>query len=121
MFQPGLRLYPADVRWCVQPGETPLFGRERGCEEFEQEVLRFDGPAAARTSPDDEVLYVLAGSGTGEIEGGRAELTRGSAAYVGSGTTIRTSVPAGALAVSAGKQRNIENWVAEKKKKPSGK
>ncbi|HEY3543561.1 MAG TPA: cupin domain-containing protein [Gaiellaceae bacterium] len=77
------------MRWCVQPGETPLFGRERGCEEFEQEVLRFDGPAAARTSPDDEVLYVLAGGGTLEIEGGRAELTRGSAAYVGSGTSWR--------------------------------
>ena len=33
------------------------------------------------------------------------------ARYVGSGTTIREDVPPGALAVSAGKQRNIDGWV----------
>ena len=49
-----------------------------------------------------------------------APVTVGKGAYVGSGTTIRDSVPAGALAVSAGKQRNIENWVAERKKKQTG-
>ncbi|MBW8862244.1 MAG: bifunctional N-acetylglucosamine-1-phosphate uridyltransferase/glucosamine-1-phosphate acetyltransferase, partial [Acidobacteria bacterium] len=49
-----------------------------------------------------------------------APVTIGKGAYVGSGTTIRESVPAGALAVSAGKQRNIENWVADRKKKQSG-
>ena len=46
-----------------------------------------------------------------------APVTIGTGAYVGSGTTIREDVPAGALAVSAGKQRNIEGWVADKKKK----
>jgi len=46
-----------------------------------------------------------------------APVTIGEGAYVGSGTTIRESVPAGALAVSAGKQRTIENWVADRKKK----
>jgi bifunctional UDP-N-acetylglucosamine pyrophosphorylase/glucosamine-1-phosphate N-acetyltransferase len=35
---------------------------------------------------------------------------------VGSGTTIREDVPEGSLAVSAGKQRNIEGWVDKKKK-----
>jgi bifunctional UDP-N-acetylglucosamine pyrophosphorylase/glucosamine-1-phosphate N-acetyltransferase len=35
-------------------------------------------------------------------------------AYVGTGTTVREEVPAGALAVSAGKQRNIEGWVERK-------
>jgi len=44
-----------------------------------------------------------------------APVTIGKGAYVGSGTTIRESVPAGALAVSAGKQRNIEGWVDKKK------
>ena len=39
----------------------------------------------------------------------------GKGAYIGSGSTIREDVPSGALAVSAGKQRNIEGWVAEKK------
>jgi len=46
-----------------------------------------------------------------------APVTIGTGAYVGSGTTIREDVPAGALAISAGKQRNIEGWVADKKKK----
>ena len=78
------------MRWAVQPGELPLFGRERGCAEFEQEVLRFDGPGEARASEDDdEVLYVLAGSGAAEIGDERAALTGGTAAYVRRGTPWR--------------------------------
>jgi bifunctional UDP-N-acetylglucosamine pyrophosphorylase/glucosamine-1-phosphate N-acetyltransferase len=46
-----------------------------------------------------------------------APVTVGKGAYIGTGTTIRENVPEGALAVSAGKQRNIEGWVAERKKK----
>jgi bifunctional UDP-N-acetylglucosamine pyrophosphorylase/glucosamine-1-phosphate N-acetyltransferase len=46
-----------------------------------------------------------------------APVTVGKGAYVGSGTTIRESVPAGSLAVSAGKQRNIENWADKKKRR----
>ena len=46
-----------------------------------------------------------------------APVTVGRGAYVGTGTTIRENVPSGALAVSAGKQRNIDGWV-ERKKKP---
>jgi bifunctional UDP-N-acetylglucosamine pyrophosphorylase / glucosamine-1-phosphate N-acetyltransferase len=46
-----------------------------------------------------------------------APVTIGEGAYVGSGTTVRTDVPAGALAVSAGKQRTIAGWVAGRKKK----
>jgi len=46
-----------------------------------------------------------------------APVTVGKDAYVGTGTTIRENVPSGALAVSAGKQRNIEGWVEKKKKK----
>jgi bifunctional UDP-N-acetylglucosamine pyrophosphorylase/glucosamine-1-phosphate N-acetyltransferase len=41
----------------------------------------------------------------------------GKGAYVGSGTTVREQVPAGALAVSAGKQRTIKGWVGKRKKK----
>jgi bifunctional UDP-N-acetylglucosamine pyrophosphorylase / glucosamine-1-phosphate N-acetyltransferase len=44
-----------------------------------------------------------------------APVTVGKGAYVGSGTTVREDVPAGSLAVSAGKQRNIEGWVARKR------
>jgi len=46
-----------------------------------------------------------------------APVTVGRNAYIGTGTTIREDVPADALAVSAGKQRNIENWVTERKKR----
>ncbi len=48
-----------------------------------------------------------------------APVTIGKDAYVGSGSTIRHDVPAGALAVSAGKQRNLEGWVERKKKNRS--
>ncbi len=49
-----------------------------------------------------------------------APVTIGANAYVGTGTTIREDVPAGALAVSAGKQRNIEGWVRDKALKKAG-
>jgi bifunctional UDP-N-acetylglucosamine pyrophosphorylase/glucosamine-1-phosphate N-acetyltransferase len=44
-----------------------------------------------------------------------APVTIGSESYVGSGTTVRENVPAGSLAVSAGKQRNIEGWVERRR------
>jgi bifunctional UDP-N-acetylglucosamine pyrophosphorylase/glucosamine-1-phosphate N-acetyltransferase len=46
-----------------------------------------------------------------------APVTVGPGAYVGCGTTVRENVPAGSLAVSAGKQRNIEGWAERKKTK----
>ncbi len=49
-----------------------------------------------------------------------APVTIGKGAYVGTGTTVRENVPADSLAVSAGKQRNIEGWV-EKRQKAKGK
>jgi len=44
-----------------------------------------------------------------------APVTVGKGAYIGTGTTVREDVPGGSLAVSAGKQRNIEGWVDKKK------
>lgn len=83
------------MRYCLQPSDgsaaaTVLFGAERGCAEFEQRLLRFAGASEARANADDdEVLYVLAGSGSATFDGERAELTVGTAAYVGRGTTWR--------------------------------
>ena len=44
-----------------------------------------------------------------------APVTVGDGAYSGAGTVIKDDVPAGALAVSGGKQRNIEGWVQKKR------
>ena len=78
------------MRWAVQPGDAPLFGRARGCHEFEQEILRFSAPSAPRSSErDDELLYVLAGNGVAELDGEHADLTAGTAAYVRRGTPWR--------------------------------
>src|SRR3954462_7598078 len=84
------------MRWCLQPGETPLYGRERGCDEFEQNVLRFGGPSELRaTASDDEVLYVLGGTGVADVGGERAELAPGTAAYVRHGTPWQLTEAAG--------------------------
>jgi bifunctional UDP-N-acetylglucosamine pyrophosphorylase/glucosamine-1-phosphate N-acetyltransferase len=44
-----------------------------------------------------------------------APVTIGDGAYSGAGTVLRRDVPPGALAVSGGPQRNIENWVPRKR------
>ncbi|MDT5263490.1 MAG: bifunctional UDP-N-acetylglucosamine pyrophosphorylase / glucosamine-phosphate N-acetyltransferase, partial [Mycobacterium sp.] len=44
-----------------------------------------------------------------------APVTIGDGAYTGAGTVVREDVPPGALAVSAGPQRNIEGWVVDKR------
>ncbi|MDO4760986.1 MAG: bifunctional UDP-N-acetylglucosamine diphosphorylase/glucosamine-1-phosphate N-acetyltransferase GlmU [Corynebacterium sp.] len=44
-----------------------------------------------------------------------APVTVGDGAYSGAGTVIRDNVPPGALAISGGRQRNIEGWVLTKR------
>ncbi|MGP5496186.1 bifunctional UDP-N-acetylglucosamine diphosphorylase/glucosamine-1-phosphate N-acetyltransferase GlmU [Corynebacterium flavescens] len=44
-----------------------------------------------------------------------APVNVGDGAYSGAGTVIKDDVPAGALVVSGGKQRNIEGWVQKKR------
>ena len=73
-------------------------------------TCNYDGVNKNRTVIEDGAFV---GSDTQLI----APVTVGKGAYVGSGTTVRENVPDGALAVSAGKQRTFENWVAERKKK----
>ena len=74
-------------------------------------TCNYDGVTKNQTTIEDGAFI---GSDTQLI----APVTVGKGAYVGSGTTIREDVPAGALAVSAGKQRNIEHWAANRTKKP---
>jgi mannose-6-phosphate isomerase-like protein (cupin superfamily) len=78
------------MRWATQPGESPLFGSKRGCDEFEQRILRFDGVSDEQSNEaDDEVLYVLAGGGRGTFGGDPADLSPGMAAYVARGSSWR--------------------------------
>ncbi|MGB3709992.1 bifunctional UDP-N-acetylglucosamine diphosphorylase/glucosamine-1-phosphate N-acetyltransferase GlmU [Gordonia sp. (in: high G+C Gram-positive bacteria)] len=44
-----------------------------------------------------------------------APLTIGDGVYTGAGTVLREDVPSGALAVSSGPQRNIPDWVVNKR------
>jgi bifunctional UDP-N-acetylglucosamine pyrophosphorylase/glucosamine-1-phosphate N-acetyltransferase len=67
-------------------------------------TCNYDGTSKSQTTIEDGAFI---GSDTQLI----APVKVGKGAYVGSGTTIREDVPAGALAVSAGKQRNLEGWV----------
>ncbi|MCT1411695.1 bifunctional UDP-N-acetylglucosamine diphosphorylase/glucosamine-1-phosphate N-acetyltransferase GlmU [Corynebacterium sanguinis] len=54
---------------------------------------------------------VRAGSDTTFV----APVTVGDGAYTGAGTVVTDDVPAGALAIKEGRQRNIEGWVEKKR------
>ncbi|HTO95951.1 MAG TPA: bifunctional UDP-N-acetylglucosamine diphosphorylase/glucosamine-1-phosphate N-acetyltransferase GlmU [Myxococcales bacterium] len=77
-------------------------------------TCNYDGKSKHQTTIEDGAFI---GSDTQLV----APVTVGKDAYVGTGTTVREDVPAGALAVSAGKQRNIEGWVAKKAPRKPGK
>ena len=66
--------------------------------------VNYDGENKSRTTVGS---HVRTGSDTMFV----APVTVGDGAYTGAGTVLRDDVPPGALAVSAGHQRNIEDWV----------
>jgi bifunctional UDP-N-acetylglucosamine pyrophosphorylase/glucosamine-1-phosphate N-acetyltransferase len=70
--------------------------------------VNYDGTTKRRTTIGS---HVRTGSDTMFV----APVTVGDGAYTGAGTVIREDVPPGALAVSAGPQRNIEDWVQRKR------
>ena len=75
------------MRYCIQSeDEETLFGAARGCAEFEQRLLRFDGPGPSGSSVDDEVVYVLHGRGAATVGGENAELRPGTALSIAAGT-----------------------------------
>src|SRR3954468_3154534 len=70
--------------------------------------VNYDGENKSRTTIGS---HVKTGSDTMFV----APVTVGDGAYTGAGTVVRDDVPPGALAVSAGPQRNIEGWVSRKR------
>lgn len=70
--------------------------------------VNYDGQNKRRTTVGS---HVRTGSDTMFV----APVRIGDGAYTGAGTVVRDDVPPGALAVSAGPQRNIENWVQHKR------
>ncbi|HHU44736.1 MAG TPA: bifunctional UDP-N-acetylglucosamine diphosphorylase/glucosamine-1-phosphate N-acetyltransferase GlmU [Actinomycetales bacterium] len=70
--------------------------------------VNYDGVEKHRTTIGS---HVRTGSDTMFI----APVTVGDGAYSGAGTVIKDDVPPGALAVSGGRQRNIEGWVQRKR------
>ncbi len=70
--------------------------------------VNYDGETKRRTTIGSNVRT---GSDTMFV----APVTIGDGAYTGAGTVVREDVPPGALAVSAGPQRNIEGWVTRKR------
>ncbi len=70
--------------------------------------VNYDGMSKRRTTVGS---HVRTGSDTMFV----APVTVGDGAYTGAGTVVRDDVPPGALAVSGGPQRNIEDWVQRKR------
>jgi bifunctional UDP-N-acetylglucosamine pyrophosphorylase / glucosamine-1-phosphate N-acetyltransferase len=70
--------------------------------------VNYDGENKSRTTIGS---HVRTGSDTMFV----APVTVGDGAYTGAGTVVREDVPPGALAISAGPQRNIEDWVVRKR------
>src|ERR1700759_1843479 len=70
--------------------------------------VNYDGTSKQRTTVGS---HVRTGSDTMFV----APVTVGDGAYTGAGTVVRDDVPPGALAVSGGRQRNIEDWVQRKR------
>jgi len=66
--------------------------------------VNYDGENKSRTTIGS---HVRTGSDTMFV----APVQVGDGAYTGAGTVLREDVPPGALAVSSGTQRNIEDWV----------
>lgn len=59
------------------------------CPEFEQRLLRSDGPSEEQFGASDELLYVLRGGGSATVAGEAVELAPGTAAYVAAGSPWR--------------------------------
>src|SRR5581483_12466247 len=77
--------YTTQAEESTEP-ETPLFT----VPEFQQRLLRFDGPSDDRVDDErDEVLYVLEGSAMATVGGEQQALEPGTGVFVARGTPWR--------------------------------
>lgn len=70
-------------------------------------TCNYDGEKKHQTIIGDQVFV---GSNTNLV----APIEVGSGAYIGAGSTVTKDIPAGALAIARGRQRNLENWGTQK-------
>jgi unsaturated pyranuronate lyase len=88
-----------DVEGERRPGDTALvtttIGREQGCERLEQRLVRFapGRSAAQRHDGLDDVLYVVSGRGTLEVDGQAHALEPDTGAFVAAGETAVVDNP----------------------------
>ena len=95
-------------------GDAPRVSRRRD----DRSTTSTSAPARSRattTASSKHTTTIEDGAFIGSDTQLIAPVTVGKGAYVGTGTTVREDVPPGALAVSAGKQRNIEGWVEKRR------
>jgi bifunctional UDP-N-acetylglucosamine pyrophosphorylase / glucosamine-1-phosphate N-acetyltransferase len=85
----------ADIGEGANVGAGTIFANYDGVNKFRSTIGRH-----ARTGSNNTFV---------------APVTVGDGSFTGAGSTIREDVPPGALAVSAGPQRNIEGWVADRR------
>ena len=71
-------------------------------------TANYDGVNKHHTTIGD---YCRTGSDTMFV----APVNIGDGAYTGAGTVVTEDVPAGALAIKEGRQRNIEGWVEDRR------
>src|SRR2546430_15030905 len=63
------------------------FGRQSGCDQLEQRIIRFEpGRSGERALGDhQEIVYVASGRGTLELDGGRPPLAPDTGVYIARG------------------------------------
>jgi len=90
---------PTDPAWRVRD----LFDVRTGCDAFTQRLLELPAGASRRrpAAEGDEVLYVLAGSGTLSTGGNDAQVGPGTAVFVASGSdwSVSSTAPLSLLSV----------------------
>ena len=88
-----------DVEGERRPGDTALvtttIGREQGCERLQQRLVRFapGRSAAQRHEALDDVLFVVSGHGTLELDGEAHPLEPDTGAFVAAGETAVVENP----------------------------